>query len=83
MTTNEFSVKDSFHFNEEIFDQQPDLFNGGLDVDSLFTNIPLEKTTEICTNKFFKQSESIQSTSKSELKELSSLVTEDLHFIFE
>ena len=83
MTTNEFSVKDSFHFAEEIVDQQPDLFNGGLNVDSLFFNITLEKTTDICTNKLFKQSESIESTSKSELKELSSLVTEDLHFTFE
>ena len=26
LTTNEFTVKDSFHFAEEIFDQQHDLF---------------------------------------------------------
>ena len=25
-----------------------------LDIDSLFTNIPLEKSIEICTNKLFK-----------------------------
>ena len=42
LTTNEFTVKDSFHFAEEIVDQQHDLFMGSLDVDSLFTNIPLE-----------------------------------------
>ena len=40
-TTNEFTVKDSFHFAEKIVDQQHDLFMGSLDVDSLFTNIPL------------------------------------------
>ena len=50
MTTNEFTVKDSFHFAEEIVDQQHDLFIGSLDVDALFTYIPLEETIEICTN---------------------------------
>ena len=44
LTTNEFTVKDSFHFAEEIVDQQHDLFMGSLDVDSLFTNIPLDET---------------------------------------
>ena len=34
LTSNEFKVKDSFHFVEEIVDQQPDFFMGSLDVDS-------------------------------------------------
>ena len=38
-TPNEFTVKDSFYFAEEIVDQQHDLFMGRLDVDSLFTII--------------------------------------------
>ena len=42
LTKNEFTVKDSFHFAKEIVDQQHNLFMGSLDVDSLFTNIPLE-----------------------------------------
>ena len=50
LATNEFAVKDSFHFAEEIVDQQHDLFMGSLDVDSLFTNITLEETIKICTN---------------------------------
>ena len=50
LTTNEFIGKDSFHFAEEIVDQQHDLFMGSLDVDSLFTNITLEETIKICTN---------------------------------
>ena len=53
-TTNEFSIKDPFHFAEEITDEQPDFFMGSLGVDSLFTNIPLQETTETCTNDFFK-----------------------------
>ena len=64
LTTNEFTVKDSFHFVEEIVDQQHDLFIGSLDVDSLFTNIPLEETIEICTNELFKECETIEGLSK-------------------
>ena len=82
LTTNEFTVKDSFHFAEEIVDQQHDLCMGSLDVDSLFTNIPLEETIEICTDKLFKESETVECLSKTEFKELLSLATKDLHFIF-
>ena len=48
--TNEFVVKDSIDFPEEIVDQQHDLFMDSLAVESLFTNTPLEGTIEICTN---------------------------------
>ena len=47
---NEFTVKDSFAFSEEILYQDGKLFTGSLDVDSLFTNIPLKETINICTN---------------------------------
>ena len=83
MTTNEFTVKDSFHFAEETVDQQHDLFMGSLDVDSLFTNIPLEETIEICTNKLFKESETVEGLSKTEFKQLLSLATKDSNFIFD
>ena len=43
MTINEFT--------EEFVDQQPDFFMDSLEVDSLFTNIPLESTIEIYKNK--------------------------------
>ena len=42
---NEFTVKDSLL-------QVRKLFMQGFDVDSLFTNIPLEETINICTNFF-------------------------------
>ena len=54
-----------------------------LDVDSLFTNIALEETIEICTNKLFKESETIEDLSKTEFKELLSLANKDSHFIFD
>ena len=53
-----------------------------LDVDSLFTNIPLEETIEICTNELFQESETVECLRKTEFKELLSLATKDSHFIF-
>ena len=83
LTTNEFTVKDSFHFAEEIFDQQHDLFICSLEVASLFTNTPLEETIEICTNELLKESETVEGLSKTEFKEPLSLATKDSHFIFD
>ena len=54
---------------------------GSLDVDSPFTNIPLDETIEICSNELFKESETVKV--KLEFKELSSLATKDSHFIFD
>ena len=83
LTANASTVKDSFHFAEEFVDQQDDLFMGSLDVDSLFTNIPLEEIIEIFTNELFKGSESVESLSKTEFKELFSVDTKDSLFIFD
>ena len=60
LTTNGFTVKDSFHFAEEFVDQQLDFFMSSLNVDSLLTNIPLEETIEICTNKLFQEFETVE-----------------------
>ena len=54
LTNNEFTVKDSFRFGEETVDQQTDISMGSLDVDSLFTNIPLEESIEVFSNELFK-----------------------------
>ena len=83
MTTNAFTVKDSFHFTKETVDQQHDIFLDSLDVDSLFTNIHLEGTIKICTNELFKESETVEDLSKTEFKELLPMATKDSHFIFD
>ena len=55
---------------------------GSLDVDSLFTNIPLEETIDICTNTLFENVEKVEALSKIEFKELLSLATKESYFIF-
>ena len=55
---------------------------GNLDIDSFFTNIPLEETTEICTNNLFKNSDNVYGLKKSEFEDFLSLATKELYFIF-
>ena len=50
LTTNEFTVKNSFDFAEEVVKYDHDLYMASLDVELLFTNIPLEETIKNCVN---------------------------------
>ena len=55
---------------------------GSLDVESLFTNIPLEETINICTNLLYNNEDVIEGINKSEFKNLLSLATQESYFIF-
>ena len=50
--------------------------------DSLFTNIPLEETIEICINELFKIKSNSHGFKKSEFKYLLSSATKELYFTF-
>ena len=82
LTKNEYKVKDSFQFAEEICEQDPTLSVGSLDVDSLFTNIPLDETIDICVNQLSENTDTVEGFTKSELTELLSLATKESYFIF-
>ena len=82
LTTNEFTVKDSFSFAKEIVEQDTSFYMGSLDVDSPFTNISLEETINICTESIYNQNDSVEGLNKSEFKELLSLATKVSYFIF-
>ena len=56
-TQNEFTVKDFVAFVDGILTQDKDLHMANLDVDTLFTNIPLDETIDICVKKVFQTSE--------------------------
>ena len=48
LTSNEFTLKNSFEFAKIICAQEAGLFMTSLDVDSLFTNVPLDETINAC-----------------------------------
>ena len=82
ITFNEFTVKDSFAFAEEIVHHDDKLFIGSHDVDSLFTNIPLKETINIYTNLLHKNVDVIEGINKSEFENLLSLATRGSYFMF-
>ena len=55
---------------------------GSLDVDSLFTNIPVHETIDICINQLFQNTDTVEGFTKLELKQLVCLATKDSNFIF-
>ena len=64
ITSNEFIVKDTFCFAKKIVEQNSSLVMGSLDVDSLFTNIPLDETIDICTYTIYSQQDVIEGIKK-------------------
>ena len=60
LAINEFTVKDFFSFAKEIVEQDSSFYMGNLDVDSLFTNIPLEETINICIESIYNQNDSMK-----------------------
>ena len=78
LITNKYTVKDSFNFATEIVKQDSSNFMGSLDIDSLFNNIPLEVTIEICTNNLFKNNDIVHGLKNSEFKDVLSLATKEL-----
>lgn len=58
------TIINSFDFNKEVSSQNATSFMGSLDVDALFTSIPLEKTINIAVNEFFHDKTKINKLSK-------------------
>ena len=76
-TSNQFTLNDSFEFAKIICKQDAGLFMASLDVNSLFTNVPLEETIHICVNELFKSNSSIHGLNKKQITEMISLTTKE------
>ena len=76
-TANEFTIIDSFHFTEEIWQQDSNLHMVSLDVDSLFTNIPLEETSDICVDNLYNDNENLPNIPKHSFRNLLNIATKE------
>ena len=61
LTTNDYTIKVSFSFVNELNPVTNVPFMSSFDVTSRFTNIPLEETIEICLNKLYSDNDKSQS----------------------
>ena len=82
LTQNEYTVTDSFRFAEEICKQDPNLYMASLDVDSLFTNIPLDETIDICIDSLYKDDENTPKIPKDVFCNLLTVATKESFFMF-
>ena len=83
LTSNEFTLKDSFEFAKIICEQDTGLFMASLDGDSLFTNVSLEETINICVNELFKSNSNIHGLNKKQITEMLSLTTKESIILFD
>ena len=87
-TVNEYTVKDTFSFVSEItsFRKEVNLVMASFDVSSLFTNIPLEESIDLCIELLFSDNDSLEyrdcSLSRSQFHKLLSFAVKENHFVF-
>ena len=70
LTTNEYTIKDSFAFAEELQSFDSKLVMASFDVESLFTNIPLQETIDLCVENLFQDRTHVDNLSKVSFREL-------------
>ena len=82
IATNRFVCKDSFSFASEVRNENPDLFMASFDVDSLFTNIPLDETIEICISKLYGRKHKYNKIKRSDFRKLLQYAVKDALILF-
>ena len=71
----------SFHFAEEIYKQDYNLHMASLNVDSLFTNIPLEETIDICVDNLYNDNENLPNITEHNFRNLLNIATKESFFM--
>ena len=83
LTSNEYTIKDSFSFAEELLTFDSNLVMASFDVESLFTNIPLKETIDLCVNILFSNCTSIDGITKDYFHELLSICMSESLVLFD
>ena len=73
LTSNEYTIKDSFSFSEELLTFDPNLVMASFDTESLFTNIPFKETIDLCVDILFSNTTNIDGIAKDYFHELLSI----------
>ena len=80
---NEYTLKDSSEFAKDIINQNLGCFMASLDVDSLFTNVPLDETIRICIDELFKSEMTVCGLNRKEMFEMLSLTLKESIILFD
>ena len=85
VSTSEFCVNSSFDFAKEISSMRnsENTVMASFDVTSLFTNIPLDETLQICLDELYNGSDSLVSIDRNNMKSLLNIAAKESFFIFD
>ena len=83
LTHNEFTIKDSFSFAKVITTNDSSLYMASLDVESLFTNVPLNETINSCVSDPHNENLYNGKVSKRDLFKRLETATSESSFIFD
>ena len=83
LTVNEYSIKDSFSFAHELLAINKGNYMTSFDVVSLFTNIPLMETINICLDRLFVNQDKLCGISRDNLRKLILFASKENHFMFD
>ena len=83
LTRNDFTIKNSYDFASEITNTDfSHCIMASFDVESLFTNIPLDETIEIICDSLFEDAEKIKKFTKPQFKKLLNFAVKESPFLF-
>ena len=84
LCVNQYTVKNSVSFKKDILDLKfnNNIYLASFDIKSLFTNIPLDETIQICTDQIFATNTTFMNLNKKEFHNLLSLSVKDSVFLF-
>ena len=81
LITNEYTIKDSFTYAEELQSFDSKLVMASFDIESLFTNIPLQETIDLCVENLFHDRAHVDNLSRDSFREL--LTMSELLILFD
>ena len=82
VVSNKYTLSDSFKFISMLDNQNHRYYMASLDIDSLFTNIPLSETIEIIIKQIYDKNRKIQGISKKDFRRMLELATKGTVFYF-
>ena len=83
LTSNDYTIKDSFFFAEEVLDFNTSCFMASFDIKSLFTNIPLTETLNFCVQNLYRNQTHVNNLTKSSFYKLLKITMFESFFIFD
>ena len=83
LTTNEYTIKDSFTFTEELQSFVSKLVMASFDIESLFTSIPLQERIDLSVENLFKDRTHVDNLSKDSFHELFTRIMSESLILFD